>query len=89
MLMYLETEPVFRFRSEFVTLTDFMISATEFPTKDATSTTTVKLLSSLVLAKLVHKNSSLTVFTFAILFLNFNKALYFRLRPKYLQTRLV
>ena len=41
-------------------------------TKDSTLTKTVELLSSLVLAKLGHCNSSLTVFTFAIRFINFD-----------------
>ena len=46
---------------------------TGIPTKDATSMTTVDLLSSFVLTKLGRCNSSLTVLTFAIQFINFGE----------------
>ena len=46
---------------------------TGLPTKSATSTTTVQLLSSLILTNYVDCNSFLPVFTFTILFINTSK----------------
>ena len=63
--------------SIFKPVNDRKITDVEFiavwPTKDATSTTTVQLLSSLVFTQLGHKKSSLTVFKFARRLKNFGK----------------